>query len=202
MAGKPRILAFAGSTRMGSFNKKLVKIAASGAKAAGAEVTHLDLRDIPLPQYDQDFEDREGLPAHARKLKDLMLAHQGFLISSPEYNSSISGVLKNAIDWASRPVPGEGSLACFSGKTAVLMSASPGMLGGLRGLVTLRSILGNLGTLVLPDQIAVAKAGEVFNENGLLKNSKMEGSVKKLGADLTRILLKLQAEPDQTRLSG
>ncbi len=83
---QPKILAFAGSTRTGSFNKKLVKIAAAGAIEAGAEVTIIDLRDFQMPLYDEDFEKQEGLPSSVRKLKDLMLAHQGFLISSPEYN--------------------------------------------------------------------------------------------------------------------
>lgn len=103
MAHTPRILTFAGSTRTDFYNKKLVRIAAAGAKAAGAEVTCLDLRDIPLPLFDEDLEAAEGLPASARQLKDLLLAHDGLLIASPEYNSSISAVLKNAIDWASRP---------------------------------------------------------------------------------------------------
>src|SRR5262245_20333162 len=102
----PKILAFASSTRTDSFNKKLVQIAMASARAAGAEMTYLDLRDLPLPLFDQDDEARDGLPAHARQLKDLMLAHHGFLMSCAEYNSSITAVWKNAIDWASRPVPG------------------------------------------------------------------------------------------------
>ena len=121
-------------------------------------MTLIDLRDFAMPLYDGDLEEREGLPANARVLKDLMLSHQGFLISSPEYNSSISAVLKNAIDWASRPVTGEAPLACFTGKAAAIMSASPGALGGLRGLVHLRSILGNINVLVLLDQVAVMSA--------------------------------------------
>src|ERR1035437_1107676 len=131
-----KILAFAGSLRMGSFNKKLVKIAAEGARKAGAEVTLIDLKDFPLPIFDEDLERSAGLPADGRKLKDLFLAHDALLISAPEYNSSISAVLKNTIDWVSRPVPGEAPLGCFDGKVAGLMSASPGALGGLRGLVT------------------------------------------------------------------
>jgi len=193
MASPPKILAFAGSLRTESFNKKLVKVAAAGARAAGAEVTYLDLRDLPLPIYDGDLEAKEGLPANARKLKDLMLAHQGFLISSPEYNSSITGVLKNAIDWASRPVAGEASLACFTGKTAALMSASPGALGGLRCLVHVRAILGNINVLVLPDQIAVSKAHEAFNPDGSLKDLKQQAAVEKLGQRLAEMLRKLQA---------
>ncbi|BAY73666.1 NADPH-dependent FMN reductase [Nostoc linckia NIES-25] len=193
MASTPKILAFAGSTRIDSYNKKLVKIAAAGAKAAGAEVTYLDLRDLPLPLYDEDLEAQEGMPTNARTLKDLMISHQGFLIASPEYNSSLTAVLKNAIDWASRPYPNESPLAltAFAGKVATIMSASPGGLGGLRGLVHLRSILGNIKVLVLPDQIAVSKAYEAFNDDGKLKDPKQQESIEKLGEGLTKILLKL-----------
>ena len=189
----PKILAFAGSTRTDSFNKKLIKIAADGARDAGAELTLIDLGDFPLPLYDGDLEQRDGLPATARKLKDLMLSHQGFLISSPEYNSSISGVLKNTIDWASRQSEGETPLACFKNKVAGLMSASPGGLGGLRGLVHVRAILGNIGVLVIPEQIAVAKAHEVFNIDGTMKNKDQEEQVKKIGANVAKLLMKLTA---------
>ncbi|MDZ8079561.1 MAG: NAD(P)H-dependent oxidoreductase [Nostoc sp. DcaGUA01] len=191
MASTPKILAFAGSTRIDSYNKKLVKIAAAGAKAAGAQVTYLDLRDLPLPLFDEDLEAQEGLPANARTLKDLMISHQGFLIASPEYNSSLTGVLKNAIDWASRPSENEAPLVAFAGKVATIMSASPGGLGGLRGLVHLRSILGNIKVLVLPDQIAVSKAYEAFNPDGTLKDPKQQESIEHLGHSLTKILLKL-----------
>ncbi|MEH1970568.1 MAG: NAD(P)H-dependent oxidoreductase [Nostoc sp.] len=191
MASTPKILAFAGSTRIDSYNKKLVKIAAAGAKAAGAEVTYIDLRDLPLPLYDEDLEAQEGLPANARTFKELMISHQGLLIASPEYNSSLTAVLKNAIDWASRPAPNEAPLAAFAGKVASIMSASPGALGGLRGLVHLRSILGNIKVLVLPDQIAVPKAYEAFNPDGTLVDPKQQESIEKLGDGLTKILLKL-----------
>ncbi|MEH2270925.1 MAG: NAD(P)H-dependent oxidoreductase [Nostoc sp.] len=191
MASPPKILAFAGSTRIDSYNKKLVKIAAAGAKAAGAEVTYIDLRDLPLPLFDEDLEAQEGLPANARTFKDLLISHQGLLIASPEYNSSLTAVLKNAIDWASRPAPNEAPLAAFAGKVASIMSASPGALGGLRGLVHLRSILGNIKVLVLPDQIALPKAYEAFNADGTLKDPKQQESIEKLGDGLTKILLKL-----------
>src|ERR1700761_4096826 len=102
-----KILAFAGSLRGGSFNKMLVRVAAHAARNAGAEVTVIDLKEYPLPLYDGDLEDSQGLPDNGRKLKDLFLAHQGLLLGCPEYNSSISAVLKNVIDWVSRPVPGE-----------------------------------------------------------------------------------------------
>ena len=187
----PKILAFAGSTREGSFNKKLIRIAAAGATAAGAEVTLLDLRDLPLPLYDGDLEAREGIPENARKLKELMVAHHGFLISAPEYNSSITGVLKNAIDWASRPASGEPSLVAFTAKAAALMSASPGALGGLRGLVHLRAILSNIGVLVIPDQVAVPLAPEAFAADGSLKDAKRQAGVDGLGRKLTELLRKL-----------
>lgn len=190
---KPKILAFAGSTRVDSFNKKLVKIAAAGAMESGADVTVIDLRDFAMPLYDGDLEQKEGLPSNARKLKDLMLSHQGFLIASPEYNSSISGVLKNMIDWVSRPSEGEEPLACFKGKVAGIMSASPGGLGGLRGLVHVRAILENIYVLVIPDQLAISKAHEVFNSDGTLKDKKQEEQVKRIGAGVAKLLIKLTA---------
>ena len=190
---KPKILAFAGSTRTDSYNKKLVKIAVKGVIDVGVEATFIDLRDFPMPLYDGDLEQREGLPASARKLKELMLAHQGFLISSPEYNSSISGVLKNTIDWTSRQTEGESPLACYKGKIAGLMSASPGGLGGLRGLVHVRSILGNIGVLVIPDQVAIAKAHEAFDSDGTLKNKTQEDQVKNIGVTVAKLLMKLNS---------
>ncbi|MDO8526885.1 MAG: NAD(P)H-dependent oxidoreductase [Deltaproteobacteria bacterium] len=189
----PKILAFAGSTRTGSWNKKLIRIAVASAKAAGGDVTLIDLRDFPLPLYDGDLESDQGLPANAMKLKDLFLAHHGFLISAPEYNSSITGVLKNVIDWVSRPAPNEVDLICFTNKFAGLMSASPGGLGGLRGLVTLRSILGNIGTHVLPLQQAISKAHEAFNEDGTLKDSKQQKAVDKIAAGLVHIVQKFHS---------
>lgn len=187
----PKILAFAGSARANSFNKKLVKIAAEGARAAGAEVTYLDFRDLPLPLYDQDLEASEGLPENVMKLKSLMKAHQGFLIACPEYNSSITPLLKNAIDWASRPEPEEPGLACFRDKVAVLMSASPGALGGLRGLRHVREILSNIGVLVLPNQKAIGQAHQIFDESGNLMDEKQQTEILGLGKQLAVILQKL-----------
>ena len=189
----PRILAFAGSTRRESFNKKLVAIAAQGAREAGAEVTLIDLKDFPLPLFDQDLEAEQGMPENGKKLKKLFIDHDGLLIASPEYNSSFPAVLKNAIDWVSRPAPGEPSLVAFRGKVATLMSASPGALGGLRGLVHVRSILGNIGVIVLPDQIAVAQAHEAFNPDGTLKDPKRQAGIEGLGRTLAEFLAKLKA---------
>jgi NAD(P)H-dependent FMN reductase len=190
---QPKILAFAGSLRKDSYNKKLVQIAVAGARAAGAEVTYIDLRELPLPVFDEDLEKAEGLPANARNLKDLFLAHHGLLISAPEYNSSITAALKNAIDWVSRPCPGEAPLGCFLEKVAAIMSASPGALGGLRGLVHVRAILGNIHVLVLPDQVAVPRAFEAFAADGSLKDPKQQASVAKLGANVAAVVAKLRA---------
>lgn len=187
----PRILAFAGSTRTGSLNKRLVRFAAEAARSAGAEVTLVDLRDFPLPLFDGDLEDREGLPENARKLKTLFREHDGLLIASPEYNSSITGVLKNTIDWVSRgETDDEPPLVAFRGKTAALMSASPGALGGLRGLVHVRAILGNIGVIVLPDQVAVPKAHEVFDDQGTLKDERSAKQVTGLARGLVEFLKK------------
>lgn len=191
MNAKPKILAFAGSARQDSYNKKLVRIAAAGARAAGAEVTLADLRDFPLPIYDGDLEEGEGVPINAIKFRHLMLSHQGLLIACPEYNSSISPLLKNTLDWVSRPVDGEDGLAPFRNKVASLLAASPGGFGGLRGLVHVRAILGNIGVVVLPDQLAVGKAHEAFNADGTMSNAKQQASVAALGADLAKILAKL-----------
>ena len=193
MAASMRILAFAGSLRKGSYNKKLVAIAAQAAQEAGAQVTRLDLRDYPLPVYDGDLEDEQGVPENGVKLKTLFKEHDGFLISAPEYNSSITGALKNAIDWVSRPYENEPPLAGFKGKVAVLMSASPGALGGLRGLVHVRAILGNIGVIVLPDQIAVARANDAFNEDGSLKDVKQQQGIKDLGKTLAEFLKKYKS---------
>ncbi len=188
-----KILAFAGSTRQGSWNKKLVQVAARAAERAGAEVTLVDLRDFPLPLFDQDLETEHGPPAAATQLKQLFVNHGGLLLSSPEYNSSITAVLKNAIDWVSRPAAGEPSLVAFRGKVAALLSASPGALGGLRGLVHLRSILGNIGALVLPDQVAISRANEAFVDDGSLKDPKFQSLVESLSQTLTETIAKLNA---------
>lgn len=186
-----KILAFAGSTRSDSFNKKLVKVAAQGANESGANVTIIDLRDFVMPLYDGDLENQQGLPPAALKLKELMLTHHGFLIASPEYNSSISGVLKNTLDWTSRQGDGESPLACYNDKVAGLMSSSPGGLGGLRGLVHLRAILENMGVLVIPDQVAISQAHEAFDTDNSMKDKKQEQKVKNIGIKLDEILRKL-----------
>jgi chromate reductase, NAD(P)H dehydrogenase (quinone) len=189
----PRILAFAGSARRDSFNKRLIKIAAHGAEKASAQVTLIDLKDYPLPIMDQDLEAEQGLPANAVALKKLFLENDALLISAPEYNSSITPLLKNTIDWVSRQAPGEGPLAAYKGKTAALVSASPGKLGGLRGLVHVRSILGNIGVHVIPDQLAISEAHNAFADDGRLKDEKQQAAAERIGQTLAEITAKLKA---------
>jgi chromate reductase len=187
----PKILAFAGSTRTGSYNKQLVHLAAAAARAAGAEVTLLDLRDYPLPLFDGDLEEQQGLPENAKKLKAIFRAHDAFMLASPEYNSSITAVLKNTLDWVSRPESDdEPALVAYRGKAAALLSASPGALGGLRALVHVRAILGNIGVIVLPDQVAISKAHEAFDENGVLKDERSASQVTRLAQGLVAFLQK------------
>ncbi|HWA63264.1 MAG TPA: NAD(P)H-dependent oxidoreductase [Caulobacteraceae bacterium] len=168
-----RLLAFAGSTRAGSHNQALVDLAAAEARAQGAEVTSAKLKDFALPLYDADLE-REAFPAAALELKALFVSHHGFLIASPEYNGSISGVLKNAIDWVSRPTAGDppGGLPAFRGKVAGIMATSISPFGGVRSLAHLRQILSTIQTIVATEQVMVPLAHSAFDEaTGALKEA-------------------------------
>ncbi|SLN29060.1 NADPH-dependent FMN reductase [Oceanibacterium hippocampi] len=187
MATTAKILAFAGSARDGSWNRKLIRIAVEGASEAGAEVTLIELRDFPMPLYNGDLEAAEGLPEHATRLQALFAAHDGLLISAPEYNSSVTPLLKNTIDWVSRPNGDAPSLKFIRGKTAGLVSTSTGALGGLRGLRHLREIFGNIGVTVIPDQTAVPSAASAFDENGRLTDARKEATVKAVGARLVSV---------------
>jgi NAD(P)H-dependent FMN reductase len=184
-----KILAFAGSSRKESFNKKLIKIAAKGAIEAGAIVTVVDLADYSMPLYNGDLEADEGMPKNAQRFKKLLLEHDGIMIASPEYNSSLSPLLKNALDWASRAESeDEATYSAYKGKVAVIMSASPGALGGSRGLVILRMLLSNMGMIVLPDQKSIPNASKAFSADGLLVEERHQKSVLKLGNELARII--------------
>jgi chromate reductase len=177
----PRLLAFSGSLRRASFNHLLVEAAAAGARAAGAEATVIRLADFALPVFNEDDEKASGMPSAAQALKKLFLEHDGLLIASPEYNSGYTAALKNAFDWVSRGAPGEAPLSAYRGKTAGLVAASPGALGGLRGLVQVRMLLGNLGVLVVPDQFALSKAHEAFDADGRMKDDKARAAVEGVG---------------------
>jgi len=168
----PRILAFAGSARKDSIHKKLARLGARKAEALGAQVTLIDLADFPLPIFDEDCESAQGVPENARKLRNLILEHDGLLIACPEYNSSITPLLKNVIDWCSRPDSDTPGGAAYKGKVAALIATSPGALGGLRGLDHVREILSNIGVHVVPMQAAIGSFHQVFSDDGELTNDR------------------------------
>jgi len=179
------ILAFAGSTRKDSFNKKLVNIAAEEARKAGATVTVIDLKDYPLPLYDGDLEATEGMPENARKLKQLFASHNALLIAAPEYNGGMTAVLKNALDWVSRPAEkGEAMYASTAGKIGAILSASPSGFGGLRAQPSTRHVLQALQVNLLADQVVVSAAHTAFGDDGQLKDSHTQAAVAKLAQHL------------------
>jgi chromate reductase, NAD(P)H dehydrogenase (quinone) len=173
-----KVLAFAGSTQKESVNKKLVVEAAEMARQAGANVTVINLEDYTAPFYDADLEKNEKMPSNAKKLRDLMMQSQVIVIASPEYNGSVSGVLKNTIDWASRKEEGGASRDAFSGKKFVIMSASPSPNGGAKGLNHLRSILEVLGGNVVPQQVSLSDAYKAFDDKGHLKDPKIKADLQ------------------------
>jgi NAD(P)H-dependent FMN reductase len=186
-----RILAFAASTRRESFNRKLIRVAAQGAREAGAEVTLLELGEYPVPIYNGDDEKEKGLPPVVRKLEELFRSHNGYLVSSPEYNGGMPGLLKNTLDWLTRPGIDGAPFGMFTDKPVAIMAASPGRFGGARMLPLLRQYLGHLQMLVLPQLYGLAKAGEAFDDDGRLKDSKIEGIVKGLGEKVAKLAAKL-----------
>ena len=176
-----KILVFAGSTRQQSFNRQLAATAASMARAAGAEVSHLELADLDIPMYNAELEAR-GTPADVIRLKKLMFEHPAWIICSPEYNGSYTALLKNTIDWASSPVKGDPLWSDggkpFEGKLVGLLSASPGALGGLRSLTHLNPLLQNLQCWVAPKQFALANARQAFDEHGVLQGDAQRQGVQ------------------------
>lgn len=184
----PKILAFAGSIRKGSVNKRLAKIALLAAEQAGAEVTFADLSDYQMPLYCSDWEAEHGIPDEVISFKELMKSHNGFLIASPEYNGSLTGIMKNTIDWMSRPYADDPRMACFDGKIAGIMAASPGVLGGLRGLHHLRVILSGIGTFVLPNQIAVGHSGTNLIDDESIKDENLHQAVTNQSNELVRVI--------------
>lgn len=182
-----KILAMSGSSRRDSLNQKLLLTAIEGAREAGAEVTPVKLADFSLPLYDGDLEAASGLPAGAKTLQQMLAGHQALLIASPEYNGGYTALLKNTLDWISRPgEDGKSGVALFSGKVAAVVSASPGQLGGVRSQVGIRAVLEKLGLLVIPESIALGSAHTAFDEAGLLKDQKLQHVVKSVGAALHR----------------
>lgn len=188
----PRLLALAGSMRRDSYNDRLVRIAVRGAREAGAEVTHVRMGDLPVPVYDADLEEAEGMPANVLEWKRLFKSHEGMLISTPEYNSMIPGAFKNLLDWISRPVPDERPFEPFRGKVVSLMSASDGSLAAIRGLTVVRALLCHLQMIVLPDVLGIKFAGEAFDEKGNLADPKMQEIALRLGKNAADMVRQLQ----------
>jgi NAD(P)H-dependent FMN reductase len=184
----PKILAFAGSVRRESFNRRLLPAAIDGAREAGAEVTHIELGDFPLPLFDQDAEARDGLPAHARRLKDLFKGHAGLLLACPEYNSSITPLLKNTLDWVSRKDGAESGTLPYKNKVVGLVSASDGRWAGMRGLRHVREILTTLGCIVLPEQYCLSAASQAYDETGRIKDDKVRQGAAAIGTRLATFL--------------
>jgi chromate reductase len=180
----PKILVLAGSARLDSVNRKLARQTVEALRAAGLEATLADLRDFPMPIYDGDLEAGEGIPPAAKALKELARAHDGFAIASPEYNGSFPALLKNALDWISRPEPGERSLEVFRGKVAAILSASPGPGGGRRGLHQLRELLQMMSVNVIPRELAVAHSSGAFDDAGRLIRAEDVTGLQELAASL------------------
>ena len=188
-----KLIFLSGSIRKDSLNKKLAKQAYEFAKELGADAKLIDLKDYEMPIYDGDLEVAKGIPESAKKLKQEFKNADGVFIASPEYNSSISSLLKNTLDWISRKDDGTGGeLVAYAGKVFALSAASPGGFGGLRGLVPLRMMLGNIGVHVLPEQVAIPQAHNAFDENGKLKDERTAGNIKNLVKSLNDVAGKLR----------
>lgn len=195
MSKQPKILAFAGSPREHSYNKRVLKTAIEGAKKAGAEITYIDLRDYPMPIYNADDHEKFGFDENALKFQELCSRHDAFLIASPEYNGSLPGGLKNAIDWASRKSEKFAMGEVFKGKIAAIMTASPGTFGGIRCLSHLRGVLSILLVNVLPSEIAVGKVNTMFEGDGeKMTDEKMKQLLENLGESLVEMLRKTHGE--------
>ena len=190
-----RLLIVAGSERAGAYSRSLARVAAAAARRDGCDVTEFDLRALALPLYDGDLEHASGVPASALRLRDALLAYDALLLVTPEYNGFPTPLVLNAFDWMSRipaTAPGGGGLAATAGKPAALLSSSPGPLGGLRSMNLLRQYLqGNFAMIVVPQQFALGRAGEAFDEAGALRDAKsqqvVEGVLTAVGALATAL---------------
>ncbi|RCS25087.1 NADPH-dependent oxidoreductase [Phyllobacterium salinisoli] len=177
----PRILVFSGSIRSGAYSSRTADAAMKELALQGAEVTRISLADYPLPIMDEDLEKEKGVPENAMRLGRMFAAHEGLLICSPEYNSSIPPLLKNTIDWVSRiSRDGERALKPYAGKIVALCSSSDGNFAGIRGLYHLRSVLMNVGTQIITEQCSVARASEAFDDDGSFKEERMARTMGKV----------------------
>lgn len=168
-----KIIAFSGSARSGSFNTQLAKSMVKQLAVSGAEVTEISLGDYPLPIFDEDLKSEKGAPENAVKLAKLFQAHDGMFIACPEYNSSITPILKNVLDWVSViKSDGNKDIKAYPGLVVALGSASPGALGGIRGLYHVRSVLMNVGAQVITEQCAISGAATAFGDDDMPKDER------------------------------
>ena len=176
----PKILVIPGSLRAGSFNIKLAALMVKELTLLDVEVTRISFEDYPLPIYDANLENKAGPPANALALKQMICAHQGVFLASPEYNASINPLTKNSIDWVSRVRErNDPPLAAFKGRVFALGSASPGPFGGMRGLLALRQSLEiGCGAVVIPDQISVTLAETAFNDRDELVDARAANQLR------------------------
>lgn len=185
----PKILAIPGSRRQHSYNKRVLNIAVEGARAAGGNVKVVDLRDYEMPIYDADVHDNEGFYPAAAAFQDILNEYDGYLIASPEYNGSLPGGFKNAIDWASRASDKYKTNEVFKGKTAAIMTAAPGQFGGLRCMGHLRGVLNIMGVHVIPLEIAVPFVGQKFDGDGTeMTDEKTRAILFSLGETLVKAI--------------
>jgi len=187
----PKLLAFAGSIRRHSYNQAILDVAVEGAREAGAEVTVVSLSDYTMPIFNEDEEAEHGIPDNAQAFKDLLISHDGFLIASPEYNSSYPALLKNALDWASRQAGDEKMMQAYKGKVAGIMASSAGGMGGMRVLVVLRMLLENMGVIVAPNQKAIAKVSGLLDDNHVVSDDKTIKQLKGLGRETAQLCEKI-----------
>lgn len=176
-----KLLVFAGSTRIGSWNRKLAHVAAEMAGASGAQVTHIELGDFDVPMYNADLEAR-GTPPDVMRLKQIFFEHPAWIVCTPEYNASYPALLKNTLDWISSPVKGDpvwnDDFRATRGKVVGVLSASPGALGGLRSQSHLVPLLFNLHCWVCPKVHALSRAADAFDAQGRLTGESARRNVQ------------------------
>ena len=195
-----RILGIAGSTRRESLNRRLLHVAIRGAESAESidvKIEDLDLRDLDIPLYDGESETLEGMPDGVRRLREALKSSDGVVVASPEYNGSMTAVLKNAIDWTSRPdprFPDDPPLTAWRGKAGGIISTSPGGLGGIQGLVHLRAVLNHMGMLVVPQQAAIPSGHDAFHESGSILDATQHAQVESVGRAVAELAAKLAVD--------
>lgn len=183
MMNKPHIVVMAGSRRRAALSRRVAAACARALEAAGAEVERVDLDDYPAPLYDGDLEVASGLPEAIVRLQRVLHASDGLLVVNPEYNGSLTPLLKNTLDWCSRPNPADPERSggkVYAGRAAAVVGSSPGALGGMRVLFHIRDVLGYLGMQVIPEQLAVGKAGEAVGDDDRLRDAAQQEMLDKL----------------------